>query len=133
MLATNVPWPRPSPGELGVSDVSVSWCTTRPPKSIRPAWIPESTIAIVGTATLVFALAQAAGAPATEGHCWSAVNVSATTGLAGDAAEALPAEFVAVTTAFTVAPTSAGVSVYVADAEPGMSVQAPAVSHRCQR
>src|SRR5947208_16517716 len=50
MLATNVPWPRPSPEEFGVRFVSVTCGNTRAPpsKSARLASIPESTIAIVG-------------------------------------------------------------------------------------
>jgi hypothetical protein len=48
--ATNVPWPRPSPAELPGSDVMLTCATTRPPKSARPASMPESTTAIVGVA-----------------------------------------------------------------------------------
>src|SRR4026207_859740 len=50
MPATNVPGPRPSPFELFGSVVKLTFALTRLPypKSARPAWIPESTIAIVG-------------------------------------------------------------------------------------
>jgi hypothetical protein len=50
MPATKVPWPRPSPGELGRSVVMFTFATTRAPlsKSGRLASMPESTIAIVG-------------------------------------------------------------------------------------
>ena len=48
MAATNVPWPRPSPGELFGSDVMVTSARMREPKSDRPFSMPESTIAIVG-------------------------------------------------------------------------------------
>src|SRR5215510_1690866 len=51
MPATNVPCPRPSPGELfGSVDRFTCWIT-RPPKSATlDASTPESTIAIVGAA-----------------------------------------------------------------------------------
>jgi hypothetical protein len=48
MPATNVPWPRPSPGEFGRRPVIVTCLTTRPPKSVRVLWTPLSTIAIAG-------------------------------------------------------------------------------------
>src|SRR5919197_2735319 len=46
--ATNVPWPRPSPGEFCVSEVRFTCLTTRPPNSVFDASMPESTIAIAG-------------------------------------------------------------------------------------
>src|SRR6266576_2225087 len=48
--ATNVPCPRPSPGEFGVVLARFTWAATRLPqsKSARFASIPESTTAIVG-------------------------------------------------------------------------------------
>ena len=47
MLATNVPWPRPSPGELFGSVLRLTDATRRLPKSARLS-TPESTIAIAG-------------------------------------------------------------------------------------
>jgi hypothetical protein len=49
MPATKVPCPRPSPAEFGWRLVIVTCLTTRPPKSVRPAATPLSTIAIAGT------------------------------------------------------------------------------------
>ena len=49
MPATNVPCPRPSPSAFGSRFVIVTCLTTRPPKSVRPAATPLSTIAIAGT------------------------------------------------------------------------------------
>src|SRR2546423_15150856 len=49
MPATNVPWPRPSPGELLGSELRFTLASTRLPKSARPGSMPESTTAIVGT------------------------------------------------------------------------------------
>lgn len=46
--ATNVPWPRPSPGELLASELRLTSATMRPAKSSRSASMPESTIAIAG-------------------------------------------------------------------------------------
>jgi hypothetical protein len=48
MPATNVPWPYPSPGEFGPRLARFTCASTREPKSARVAWMPESTIAIVG-------------------------------------------------------------------------------------
>ena len=45
--ATKVPWPRPSPGESFGSVLSLTFASTRLPKSARFS-IPESTTAIVG-------------------------------------------------------------------------------------
>src|SRR5918998_1298337 len=45
--------------------------TTRPPKSLLPASMPESTIAIVGALRPVDRIAsQNEFAPRTYGHCW---------------------------------------------------------------
>ena len=54
MLATKVPCPRPSPGELWEQEQRFTWARIRPEKSLRPASIPESMIAIVGTFMLEF-------------------------------------------------------------------------------
>ena len=60
MPATNVPWPRPSPGEFGWSCVITCSPITREPlsKSARFLSIPESTIAIVGVADLYCSVAS---------------------------------------------------------------------------
>src|SRR6266542_688164 len=55
--ATNVPWPRPSPAAFGVSEVSDTSLTTRPPKNELPASMPESTRAIAGACGAGVALA----------------------------------------------------------------------------
>src|SRR5437764_140031 len=71
MLATNVPWPRPSPGEFGVRLVRVTCGSTRPPpsKSARVASIPESTIAIVPVAGPGLAgVPQSFATPDSYGH-----------------------------------------------------------------
>jgi hypothetical protein len=44
----NVPCPRPSPGELPGSEARSTCASTRSPKSVRSAWTPESTNAMVG-------------------------------------------------------------------------------------
>src|SRR2546425_12363647 len=64
--ATNVPWPRPSPFAFGVSDVSESCLTTRPPNIGLAASTPESTIAIAG--------ACGAGAALGPGFCQKPVT-----------------------------------------------------------
>src|SRR2546423_9976827 len=46
--ATKVPWPRPSPIALGVSELRFTWVRTRVPKSARIESTPESTTAIAG-------------------------------------------------------------------------------------
>src|SRR5919197_2876530 len=46
--ATNVPWPRPSPFAVGVSELRFTCVRTRVPKSARVVSTPESTIAIAG-------------------------------------------------------------------------------------
>src|SRR5947208_11483369 len=48
MPATNVPWPRPSPGEFGVAVLRLTLATTRPLTSGLDESTPESTIAIAG-------------------------------------------------------------------------------------
>ena len=67
MAATNVPWPRPSPAAFGWIEVRLTWATTRPPKSDRLAWIPESTTAIAG-AFAAAAVFQTPWKPATYGQ-----------------------------------------------------------------
>src|SRR5438034_4787114 len=64
--ATNVPWPRPSPAEFGVSDVRFTPLITRPPKRVFAASTPESTIAIAG--------ACGAGAALAPGFCQKPVT-----------------------------------------------------------
>src|SRR5919198_3913292 len=66
MPATNVPCPRPSPGEFGVRVVKFTCVSTRPPKSATcVASTPESTTAMVGA---VRPLDQNALAPWTFVH-----------------------------------------------------------------
>src|SRR2546429_4536312 len=64
--ATKVPCPRPSPFAFGVSDVSVTCFTTRPPNIGLAASTPESTIAIAG--------AFGAGAALAPGFCQKPVT-----------------------------------------------------------
>src|SRR6478672_6597735 len=72
MPATNVPWPRPSPGESFGSVENLTFARTRFPKSARPDWIPESTIAIVGTDPGFGASQplQYFATPVSYGHSW---------------------------------------------------------------
>ena len=70
--------------------------------------------------------------PVIVGGVLSAGATAAIAPLAADAAEALPAAFVAVTSTRTVAPTSAAVRSRVCAVEPAMSEQfAPPASQRC--
>ena len=75
MPATNVPCPRPSPIAFGSRFVIVTCLTTRPPKSVRPAATPLSTIAIAGTfsGASVFPTKKSP-TPAESTHVWSFVN-----------------------------------------------------------
>ena len=67
--ATNVPWPRPSPGELPGSVVRLTSAAIRPANSGRVASMPESTTAIVAAGAPGFApLAQYFCTPVTYGH-----------------------------------------------------------------
>ena len=47
MLATSVPWPRPSPVEFVPAETKFTWVRSLEPNSLR-LWTPESTTAIVG-------------------------------------------------------------------------------------
>ena len=70
--ATKVPWPRPSPGESCGSVLSLTFASTRFPKSARFS-IPESTTAIVGAfGPGVGALTpvQFWDTPLSYGHSW---------------------------------------------------------------
>ena len=71
MPATKVPWPSPSPGEFGVSDVMIPRYTSRSPSPAAHASTPESTTAIAGAdvSTVVAAAdGQSRSAPRLYGH-----------------------------------------------------------------
>src|SRR5207249_2558016 len=69
MPATNVPCPRPSPGELPGSVLRLTFATMRPANSGRLASMPESTTAIVAAgAAGVAPEAQYLKTPVTKGH-----------------------------------------------------------------
>src|SRR5919204_3171853 len=134
MLATNVPWPRPSPGAFGVSFVSVSCAITRLPKSGRDESMPESTTAIVGDcAASVDSSCHRPSTRAAYGQsCWlesfggaGGTEAAATTALASEFALAEPTEFDAVTERRSVDPTCADVGVNCDPVAPAMSVQPP--------
>ena len=61
--ATNVPCPRPSPGELPGSELRLTLATTRPANSGREASMPESTTAIVAAGAPPYLFT-----PVTNGH-----------------------------------------------------------------
>src|SRR5438093_13622353 len=68
MPATNVPCPRPSPGELPGSVLRLTFATMRPANSGRLASMPESTTAIVAAgAAAVAPEAQYLNTPVADG------------------------------------------------------------------
>src|ERR671925_201539 len=66
--ATNVPWPRPSPNAVGVSELRLTWASTRFPKSGRVVSMPESTIAIAGPCGFDEGAGQRAASPDSYGQ-----------------------------------------------------------------
>src|SRR5215217_4323768 len=130
-LATNVPCPRPSPGEFGDSDVSDTCSTTRPPKSGRSASMPESTTAMAGVDVPPFAAAHDHAAPTTTGHCWTVVKTSPTRAVVAESAVAAPASFRATTATRRTDPTSRSVATYSVPLATSPHEPPPA-SQRCQ-
>src|SRR5438552_496922 len=71
MPATNVPWPRSSPLAPGVGELRFTCGYARMPKSTRPGWSPESTIAIVGAAGAgLVEVPHRVATPESYGHIW---------------------------------------------------------------
>src|SRR4051812_16843551 len=86
MLATNVPWPRPSPGELFGSELRFTEASRRPSKSGRFS-TPESTIAIVGIRPAMAGsrpLAQLASTPEALTQLWPFDHFGAAVGTTGE-------------------------------------------------
>src|SRR6266545_4224169 len=132
-LATRVPCPRPSPGELFDDWVRTTSSTIRPATSGVFGSMPESTIAIVG-AGLPATASQSLGSPAAEGHSCELQTPPCSNGLTGEVgsatANADPSALVAVTIARKVDPTSSSTTVYVAASARAMSTQPPVVQRR---
>ena len=68
MLATSVPWPRPSPLEFVPAETKFTWVRSLEPNSLR-LWTPESTTAIAGYVVPAGGVLQLL-APAAAGQAW---------------------------------------------------------------